>query len=86
MERNYCQSCGMPLVDTKELGTNQDGSSNEKYCIYCFEKGDFKDDMIMEQMIAFCVPHVVAHNPQMSAEEAKRNMEQFFPTLERWRK
>ena len=40
MERKYCQSCGMPLIDEKELGTNKDGSRNEEYCIYCFEQGD----------------------------------------------
>ncbi|GAA0686663.1 MULTISPECIES: zinc ribbon domain-containing protein [Clostridium] len=85
MERKYCQSCGMPLIDEKELGTNKDGSRNEEYCIYCFEQGDFKGDMTMEEMIAFCAPFMVKSNPNMTEEEAKDNMRKFFPCLKRWR-
>ncbi|WP_027623798.1 zinc ribbon domain-containing protein [Clostridium lundense] len=85
MERMYCQSCGMPLTDEKELGTNKDGSKNNEYCIYCFEQGAFKDDMTMEQMIDFCVPHMVKANPNMNEKEAKENLQRFFPTLKRWR-
>ena len=29
----FCQSCGMPM--------NADGSLNEKYCCYCYQKGAF---------------------------------------------
>lgn len=35
MENKYCQSCGMPLQNQDELGTNSDGSRNEEYCCYC---------------------------------------------------
>lgn len=85
MERMYCQSCGMPLIDEKEFGTNKDESKNNEYCIYCFEKGAFKGDMTMEQMIEFCVPHMVKANPHMNEEEAKENLQRFFPTLKRWK-
>ncbi|KAJ50093.1 hypothetical protein BD780_004200 [Clostridium tetanomorphum] len=85
MERMYCQSCGMPIIDEKEFGTNKDGSKNNEYCIYCFEQGAFKDDMTMEQMIDFCVPHMVKANPNMNEKEAKENLQKFFPTLKRWR-
>ena len=37
MKTVYCQSCGMPLVNEKEIGTNEDGSRSNEYCIYCFE-------------------------------------------------
>lgn len=86
MERVYCQSCGMPLVGDKELGTNADGSTNTEYCIYCFEGGKFKDEMTMEEMITFCIPHMVEHNPRITKEEVEQNMNQFFPTLKRWKK
>lgn len=37
-----CQSCGMPMQqDPNGCGTNADGSKNEKYCSYCFERGTF---------------------------------------------
>lgn len=44
METTYknCQSCGMPLgKDSKEGGTNADGSKNRMYCGHCYEKGKF---------------------------------------------
>lgn len=85
MKKNYCQSCGMPLTCEKEFGTNEDGSKNVEYCIYCFEKGDFKADITVDQMIEFCVPHMVNANSNMSGEEAKSNLEKFLPTLKRWR-
>ncbi|WP_411681359.1 zinc ribbon domain-containing protein [Clostridium thailandense] len=85
MEIVYCQSCGMPLVNEKEIGTNVDGSKNNEYCIYCFENGSFKGDMTMEQMIEFCVPHMVNAHPGTSEEEARKSMQSFFPTLKRWK-
>ena len=51
MENKYCQSCGMPLQNQDELGTNSDGSRNEEYCCYCFKDGAFTMDCTMEQMI-----------------------------------
>ena len=80
----YCQSCGMPL-EKDVCGPNKDGSLNEKYCKYCFKDGTFTSDMSMEEMIAFCVPIMVKEVPDLTAEEAKKQMEAYFPQLERWR-
>lgn len=80
----YCQSCGMPL-EKDVCGTNKDGSLNEKYCKYCFKDGTFTSDMSMEEMIAFCVPIMVKEVSDLTAEEAKKQMEAYFPQLERWR-
>ena len=74
-ERNqkFCQCCGMPMGDTDELyGTNADGSGNEEYCKYCFEKGEFTFHGTMEEMIEACVPNMAAANPDMSEEEARK--------------
>ncbi|WBW95553.1 zinc ribbon domain-containing protein [Oceanirhabdus sp. W0125-5] len=81
----FCQSCGMPLMEEGMFGTNNDGSKNEDYCVYCYEKGSFKDDMTMEQMIQFCIPHMVKANPDITEEQARKSMEEFFPTLKRWK-
>ena len=35
----FCQSCGMPLQAEDQWGTNADGSLNEEYCCYCYQKG-----------------------------------------------
>ncbi len=85
MEEKFCQSCSMPLTpDT--LGSEANGEKNPHYCQYCYQNGAFTGDMTMEQMIDFCVPHMVQAHPDMTPEQAKAQMSQFFPMLMRWRK
>ena len=89
MESNpqtFCQSCGMPLSAPADYGTEQDGSPSGHYCRYCYENGAFTAPITMEEMIDFCVPMMVQGNPGMTAEQAKAQMLQFFPTLLRWKK
>ena len=81
----FCQSCAMP-VNEEVFGTNADGSKNEDYCSYCYAYGKFTADCSMEEMIDFCVGPMVEHNPDMTAEKAKAQMLEFFPTLKRWQK
>ena len=84
--QRFCQCCGMPMGDTDELyGTNADGSKNEDYCSYCFENGAFTFHGKMEEMIEVCVPHMAAANPDLSEEDARRAMQEWFPTLKRWK-
>ncbi len=85
-DMKFCQSCGMPLARAEDHGTEADGSASQDYCQYCYQKGAFTSSMTMEEMIAFCVPHMVAGNPGMTAEQAKAQMQQFFPMLLRWKK
>ena len=73
MDQRFCQCCGMPMRDDDELyGTNADGSRNEEYCRYCFEKGEFTFQGTMEEMIEACAPNMAAANPDMDEEEAKK--------------
>lgn len=82
----YCQSCGMPMGETNELyGTNSDGSTNEDYCKYCYVDGKFTTDCSMEEMIEFCVPHMVAAGGNMTEDNARGIMQELFPTLKRWK-
>lgn len=83
--QKFCQSCGMPMESSGEVfGTNADGSKNEDYCIYCYEKGNFTAEVTMAEMIEFCVPHMVKAHPEMSAEAARKFMNDTFPNLKRW--
>lgn len=88
MEQQFCQSCGMPLTDTNK-GTNLDGSLNDDYCMYCYQKGKFTQDFTMNQMIEFCTQFTEQINKEtgwnLTPEQAKENMRQFFPTLKRWK-
>ena len=83
----FCQSCGMPLSD-EILGTNKDGSKNDEYCIYCYKDGTFTNDFTMEEMADFCSQFVDQYNQNsgqnLSKEEYKLGLLQFFPTLKRW--
>ena len=86
MNQKFCQCCGMRMGDGDEMyGTNADGSKNEDYCQYCFEKGEFTFRGTMEEMVEVCVPHMVAAHPDMTKEEARAGMLAWFPTLKRWK-
>ena len=61
-EQKFCQSCGMPLADNNDFGTNADGSLNEKYCKYCFVDGKFVQQCTMDEMIEHCAQFVEEFN------------------------
>lgn len=82
----FCQSCGLPLVDASMLGTNEDGSPNTEYCIYCYKNGDFTADLTMEEMISTCVPFMLQAHPELTSQEAHDMMRNVLPCLKRWRK
>ncbi len=52
LERQRCQSCGMPLCfDPKGGGSEPDGRRNPDYCSFCYENGAFKDpELTLGQM------------------------------------
>lgn len=86
MEARYCQVCGMPMGDTDELyGTEKDGSKSKDYCKYCYENGEILFQGTMDEMIEACIPHMVEGNPEMSEEEARKMMQEVFPSLKHWK-
>lgn len=82
----FCQSCGMPMEGEDMFGNNADGSKNEDYCVYCYKDGSFTADVSMEDMIEFCVPHMVSGNQGMTEDSARKAMQEFFPKLKRWKR
>ena len=82
MENKICQSCGMPIITDKQLGTNRDGSRNNDYCIYCYKDGEFIDKVSMEEYIEMCSQY--GEQAGMTNEEMKKHCEKLFPTLKRW--
>jgi len=82
----FCQSCSMPLSEDAQFGKNADGSKNDDYCCYCYPNGAFNSpNETMEEMIESCIPHVLEANIYPDAESARKMMQEFFPTLKRWR-
>lgn len=41
-----CQSCGMPLKDGAESGTEASGEKSKEYCHYCYQNGSFTEPNI----------------------------------------
>ena len=80
MEKVFCQSCAMPMTP-EQYGTNQDGTPNSDYCVYCYKDGAFTSDTTMEEMIEFCAPHMEGMTP----EEARKMLSATLPQLKRWK-
>lgn len=79
----FCQSCGMPMEqDPKNGGTNQDGTKTHKYCSFCFENGNFRDDFgAADEMVDFVKDKL--------KEKGYGSLKRWFftshiPKLERW--
>ncbi|MCL2764743.1 MAG: zinc ribbon domain-containing protein [Treponema sp.] len=84
MEQKICQSCATPFEYAKQ-GTNTDGTDNEDYCEHCYKKGKFAyPSATMEGVIETCIPFRVPH-VYPDAETARKAMQEFFPTLKRWK-
>ena len=84
MEQLICQSCGMPLINSEQFGTNADKSINNDYCMYCYKDGKFIDDVSMEEYIDMCSQY--REQAGMTNEEMKEFCTKLFPTLKRWKK
>lgn len=83
---NYCQSCGMPLIESEGLlGTHLDGTAHHEYCIYCFKDGAFVADCTVSEMIKSCIPFMLEAHPNLTREEAHQSLSEFLPTLKRWK-
>lgn len=81
----YCQSCGMPLVQEADYGTEAGGAKSADYCTYCRRDGAFAQECTMEEMIEFCLRFELQRDPSLSADEARRAMRAWYPTLKRWK-
>ena len=49
-EKIFCQSCGMPMTQEAHFATNADGSRNNDYCCYCYDKDP---EQARRQMLAW---------------------------------
>lgn len=79
-----CQSCGMPLSDPSEVGTESDGSPSRDFCIHCYRNGKYRYDGSMDEIIEGCAPYLVRY-AGMSLDEAVSFMGAMLPSLKRWR-
>ena len=45
-----CQSCGMPLKDGLNSGSEVDGSKSHTYCVMCYQDGKFTGAITLPEM------------------------------------
>ena len=83
MENSICQSCSMPITSNDLFGTNKDGSVNKDYCVYCYQNGNFIDNVTLEEYIDMNVKF--ASQAGMTEEQMRKHCEEIFPTLKRWK-
>nr|WP_255489437.1 zinc ribbon domain-containing protein [Dysgonomonas sp. 216] len=90
-DKQYCQSCGMPLrFDVEEyMGTNSNHSLSDEYCYYCLKDGDYTVDIPMSEMVDIWVKYTDKYNwysnTNYTPQELRTLQNKRLPTLKRWR-
>lgn len=79
-----CQSCGMPISEDEDFGSNADGGQNREYCCHCWREGKFAADMELPEFIEGQVK-IAVENLGMEEEEARAVAQTTLPELKRWR-
>lgn len=74
----------MPLTSEELLGKNKDGSINNDYCKYCYDNGEFLQNVSMEEFVEMCSQF--GEQAGMTNEQMREYCLKVFPTLKRWKK
>lgn len=75
------------MGETDQLyGTEKNGIKSKDYCNDCYSNGEFTTKITKERMIEVSIPYLIKEKPGISEAEARQQMEDFFPTLKRWKK
>ncbi len=86
MNEKLCQSCGKPMGQTAELyGTEKSGVKSSDYCDDCYKNGEFTTQITKERMIEISIPYLLKEKPDIDEDQARKEMEAFFPTLKWWK-
>ena len=83
VELRFCQSCGMPFDEAhKQYIAKEKNHDDSIYCTYCYQDGEFVNPgATIQDMVEMAVPYMTY---KMSEEAARKQMEEFLPTLARW--
>lgn len=87
-DRNkYCQCCTYPLDNLDEFGTNEDGTWNDDYCIYCHKDGEWVDPhLTIQDVIKHTIPYMTAPTAtEDEIHEVHKRLAEWLPTLKRWK-
>jgi len=80
----------MRLDNDGSKGTEKDGSRSGDYCIHCYADGAFTKEMTMDEMIRINIRYldewIKSTGIMITEEEAIKQLQQFLPTLKRWKR
>jgi ABC-type lipoprotein export system ATPase subunit len=83
-----CQSCGMPMSEDNQKGTNEDGSLSNDYCSYCFKNGQFTNNATLDEQIEIGLNYYPPYQQAQTQEEKdliKQQSKAFLSNLKRWK-
>lgn len=79
-----CQSCGMPLTNEQNKGTNENKTLNDEFCKFCFQDGTFvHPERTMEDQIEIGVE--MSKKLWMPEDKAREIALETIPKLKRWK-
>jgi len=78
-----CQSCGLPLDEETDYGSEADGTQSEEYCTWCYLDGSFTGEESLDAFIEHSAPYM-AKAAGISEDEAVSYLAVVLPTLGRW--
>lgn len=82
-----CQSCGMNIEEDLYKGTNIDGSLSTEYCSFCFQKGNFTNNISLDEQVEMGLNYSSEYKEATSEEEKdqiKLQVKQYLSNLKRW--
>lgn len=86
-EYSQCQSCGMPLENGANCGTEADGSKSKMYCKLCYANGQFlQPDATVEGMQNVVDDALKAKGGMWSLPPMRWMAKMQIPGLARWKK
>lgn len=77
----------MILVKSSDKGTESDGRKSEEYGAFCYQHGQFTQDISIEELIEHNLQNLDSWNRenglQLTEQEARAELQKFLPTLKR---
>jgi len=80
----FCQSCGMPLEEPQQFGTDASGTRVNDYCVYCYREGHFTEPHITREQMIAKVADLLARIEEIPPTEAQETADRTIPHLKRW--
>ncbi len=76
-----CRSCGMPISNDEEKGTDRGGSKSHDYCAFCYKDGEFQSSY--RDIVNYSLDHPGKQERRMTKEQAETKIKTHVQGFER---